>query len=188
MPEGPCAPLPTPPRRRHSGPPGRRRGGPDDGEYALAQDLALAHHLAGHHARALAIAENDIDQPSTTPNRRRLSCIYASLAAQALGDQARATLHLRRAVNSLTAQPHPSGVNDCILALGALATLDGRHTTAAALLAGLNATLVSTNPLAVLLQHYQELVQRNVSAPEWQHAAATWNQADTQRMLYEATA
>ena len=162
--------------------------GPDDGEYSLTQELALAHHLAGHHARALAIAENDVDQPSTTPNRRRLSCIYATLAAQALGDQARATLHLRRAVNSLTAQPHPSGVNDCILALGALAALDGRHTTAAALLAGLNATLVSTNPLAVLLQHYQELVQRNVSAPEWQHAAATWNQADTQRMLYEATA
>jgi hypothetical protein len=162
--------------------------GPDDGEYSLTQDLALAHHLAGHHARALAIAENDVDQPSTTPNRRRLSCIYATLAAQALGDRARATLHLRRAVDSLTAQPHPCGVNDCILALGAVAALDGRHTEAAGLLAGLDATLVSTNPLAVLLQHYQELVQRKVSAPEWQHAAAIWRQADIRRMLDETTA
>ncbi len=164
-----------------------RARGPDDGEFSLTQELALAHHLAGHHARALALAENDVDQPSTTPNRRRLSSIYAALAAQALGDHQRATLHLRHAVSSLTARPHPSGTNDCILALGALAALDGRHTFATALLAGLSPTSVSTIPLAVVLEHYQQLAQRNVSVPHWQRAAAGWDQADTQRILHEAT-
>jgi hypothetical protein len=158
--------------------------GPDDGEYSLTQELAFAHLMGGHHARALAIAEPYVDLPSTSPNGRRLALIYA---ARALGDHERATDHLRHAVDSLTAHPHPCGMNDCVLALGALAALDARHATAASLLAGLSPAMMSANPLAVLLQHYQQLVQHNVSDVDWRNAATAWNEGDARRILAETT-
>jgi tetratricopeptide (TPR) repeat protein len=134
------------------------------------EDLALAHHLAGNHERALAIAEARLCQ--TGLGLRWYVAVYAALAAAALGDQARARTHLRAAVERETALSMPLTVNDCRMAVGAMALLRGRPSVAVDMLAALATGSTSFNTLGILLRHYQDLAKRTVSPAEWERAAA----------------
>jgi predicted ATPase/class 3 adenylate cyclase len=121
--------------------------------FSTRADLALACHVAGQNERALTIAESRLGYGP--PLFTRIDAIIASLAAAAIGDLERGRTHLRFAIDLPTTYQHPFLVNDLRLACGAIAFLDGRETTAAQFLAGLRASSVSTNSLAVLLEHYQ---------------------------------
>jgi hypothetical protein len=132
--------------------------------FSARADLALACHVAGQHERALTIAESRLGYDP--PLFSRIDAIIASLAAAALGDLERGRTHLRFAIDLPTTYRHPFLVNDLRLTCGALAFLEGRETTAARFLAGLRASSVSTNSLAVLLEHYQRQTGLSVSAEE----------------------
>jgi len=140
------------------------------------EDLALAHHLAGNHERALAIAEARVCQIG--PALGWYVAVYAALAAAALGDWARARRHLRAAVERETELSMPLTVNDCRMAIGAMALIGGRPSLAVDMLAGLAIGSTSFNTLGVLLRHYQDLAKRAVSPEEWERGAALGAEVD----------
>jgi predicted ATPase/DNA-binding SARP family transcriptional activator len=155
----------------------------DDGYYVLDYDLALAYHLAGDHRRALSLIESSLADERLPPDLTRTVAIYGALAARATGDADRARHYLRASVELLAHHPHPSGLNDCLMAVGGIAALDGHMTRAATVLAGLTPTSMSVNALAVLLEHYQDQVKKAVPPRMWTHAATTWSELDANCVL-----
>ena len=115
----------------------------------------------------------------------RTVAIYGALSARATGDADRSRRYLRVSVDLLAQHPHPSGLNDCLMAVGAFAALDGDMNTAATILAGLTPTSLSVNALAVLLERYQDQVKRAVPPSAWSHAATTWSELDAERVLHD---
>jgi predicted ATPase/DNA-binding SARP family transcriptional activator/class 3 adenylate cyclase len=139
-------------------------------EFEPREDLALAYHLVGDHQRALEIAESRLSQ--FTSHRPWYVAIYAALAAAEVGEPARARAHLHDAVMGARSLAMPLIGNDCRLAAGAVAYIEGRTATAVSLLAGLSTGSTSYNTLGVLLRHYQDRVRAAVSAEDWDLARA----------------
>ncbi|HEX9856323.1 MAG TPA: BTAD domain-containing putative transcriptional regulator [Acidimicrobiia bacterium] len=132
----------------------------DDATFSLAEDLALAHHLAGDNARARDLAESRMGKGPALFGH--LPAILASVAAHAAGDDAAADQHLETARIAASASPrHPLSANDIRLAEGTRAAIAGDRCSAATLLEDLGPASVSTNSMVVLLEHY---APRNVSA------------------------
>ncbi|MGH8978234.1 MAG: ATP-binding protein, partial [Acidimicrobiia bacterium] len=146
----------------------------DETVWSPHEDLVLAHHLAGHDEAALKLAESRLGRWQH-PQSTRFGSILAGVTSAALGDGARARMHLRDASESLTStQRHPSAANDVQMAVGALAAIEGRREVAASLLAGMQVASMSTNAMGLLLEHYQARVRESCSEAEWQrfeHAA-----------------
>lgn len=125
----------------------------EDAVYSVHEDLALAHHLAGDHARAQAIAESRLGRGH--PLFGRVTAILASVAAAANGDDDAAAAHLDRARRTLPVTAgSPLAANDCRLAEGVIASIRGDRDRAARLLHGLRRSSVSTNALGALLEHH----------------------------------
>ena len=155
----------------------------DDGHYSATLDLALAHHLAGDHPRTLELCERVLAYDVHEHNVIRCCNIYAALAVRAAGDADRSRDRLRTALSTLTALPHPSGLNDCLMTVGAFAALDGRLALATTILAGLGPTSMSVNALVVLLEHYQERVECAVPADQWQRAATPRTEPEVRSLI-----
>ena len=145
------------------------------------EDLALAYHLTGEHERALSIAESRLSR--TKPLLAWYVAIYAGLAAAALGDSTRARIHLRAASERVQAIRMPLALNDCRVAVGAMALLEGRLQSAIELLAPLGTGSTSFNTLGVLLQHYQERARTAVTANDWQRAQAGRDEMDAWSLI-----
>jgi predicted ATPase/DNA-binding SARP family transcriptional activator len=156
---------------------------PDDGYFMLHYDLALAYHLTGDHRRALSLIDSSLSDERLPPDTARTIALYGALAARAIGDADLARHYLRISVDLLARHPHPSGLNDCLMAVGALTALDGHMTRAATILAGLTPTSMSINALAILLEHHQDQVKRAVSPRVWTRAATTRSGLDPNCLL-----
>lgn len=127
--------------------------GDADASYSLVEDLALTHHLAGDHTRALGLAESLLGQRGLFD---RIPSILAALAAAASGNGEVAEDHLRAArASAAAAHGHPLAYNDIRLAEGALAAIAGNKDAAQELLADLGPDTVSINSMLVLLEHYR---------------------------------
>jgi predicted ATPase/DNA-binding SARP family transcriptional activator len=160
-----------------------RAAAADDGYYVLDYDLALAYHLTGDHHRALSLIDATLADERCAPDLIRTVAIYGALAARATGDADRSRRFLRTSADVLAQHGHPSGRNDCLMAVGAFAAIDGDMPRAATILAGLEPTSLSVNALALLLEHYQAHVREAVSPATWTHAATTSSELDVDRIV-----
>ena len=158
--------------------------GGDGFEFSPVEDLALAWHLLGEHKRTLAIAEARLSRDARFPPWN--VSIYAALASAALGDPAGARSHVRAAAQRARALTMPLVANDCRVAVGGIAFLEGRPRVAADLLAALTTGSASYNTLGVLLRHYQQRTRSALSPSEWERAAhrittgAAWRLIETE--------
>jgi predicted ATPase/DNA-binding SARP family transcriptional activator len=156
---------------------------PDDGYYVVDYDLALAYHLTGEHHRALEIIDATLEDERLPSDLIRTVALYGALAARANGEAERSRRFLRASADVLAQHPHPSGRNDCLMAVGGFAAIEGHLTRAATILAGLTPASMSVNALALLLEHYQEQVRNAVAPATWTHAAMTASELDADRIV-----
>ena len=86
-----------------------KRHSPDSPYIALLrQQLFIAFQQAGHHARALALAEEDI---KTTANNEDM-LLYAASKAYERQEKSKVTIYARRLLDTLPAKPAPPGINE----------------------------------------------------------------------------
>lgn len=74
----------------------------------LRSQLFVAYQQAGHHARALALAEEDI---RTNGNNDDL-LLYATTKAYEKSDKGKVTVYAKRIIGTLPGKPAPAGVSD----------------------------------------------------------------------------
>ncbi len=92
----------------------------------------------------------------------------------------------RAAAQRARALTMPLVANDCRVAVGGIAFLEGRPRVAADLLAALTTGSASYNTLGVLLRHYQQRTRAALSPSEWERAAhrittgAAWRLIETE--------